>query len=120
MPLHSATQCVTMAGNAVQRWYVYSTGPVEFEKCIIIPESPPQKWVRDEDANELERVISEQSQRIIALRDDLAGVRQINRLQAEALADERHLIRQYKAELARLRAPRDPMWSATMVDNAVR
>lgn len=47
--------------NAVQRWYVYSTGPVEFEKCVIIPESPPQKWVRDEDVCELERVIEEQS-----------------------------------------------------------
>lgn len=50
-----------MAGNAIQRWYVYSTGPVEFEKCIFFPESPPQKWVRDEDAQELERVIAERS-----------------------------------------------------------
>ena len=36
--------------------------------------------------------------------DELAGLKQINRLQAEALADERELNRQYQAELKRLRS----------------
>lgn len=38
------------------------------------------------------------------LEDELAGVRQINRLQAEALADERALNRQYKGELRAARS----------------
>lgn len=57
--------------SAVQRWYIYSTGPVEADKCIIIPESPPQKWVRDEDVHELERVIDEQSAKHKVITDGL-------------------------------------------------
>jgi hypothetical protein len=40
----------------------------------------------------------------VALRADLEGVRLINKLQAEALAEERDLTRRYKSEIAALRA----------------
>jgi hypothetical protein len=39
-----------------------------------------------------------------ALRADLEGVRLINKLQAEALAEERDLTRRYKSEIAALLA----------------